>query len=108
MQIVAVCDRPAYTDGARPEGGVQVKRRSIEKAAIPTHILVQFPTMEKFEDTLLAEPAALFDTDDSDAKERAVKAAELSPEADDAPLSEVKRWLQSWGKSDELPQPPWT
>lgn len=55
----------------------------------------------------LAEPASLFDPEDTDAKERAIAAAEASPEADDVSLADVKRWLQSWGKADEVPPPPW-
>jgi hypothetical protein len=55
----------------------------------------------------LAEPASLFDPEDTDAKERAIAAAEALPEADDVSLADVRRWLQSWGKADELPPPPW-
>lgn len=55
----------------------------------------------------MAEPASIFDTEDTDAKERAIAAAEALPEADDVPLADVKRWLQSWGKTDELSPPPW-
>lgn len=51
----------------------------------------------------LAEPASLFDPEDTDAKERAIADAEV----DDVALADVKRWLQSWGKADELPPPPW-
>jgi hypothetical protein len=28
------------------------------------------------------------------------------PKAEDVPLADVKRWLQSWGKADELPRFP--
>ena len=55
----------------------------------------------------MAEPASLFDPEDQDAKERAIETAEALPEADDVPLADVIRWLQSWGKPDELPPPPW-
>jgi len=55
----------------------------------------------------MAEPASPFDPEDENAKERAIAAAEASPEADDVPLADVKRWLKSWGKPDELSPPPW-
>ncbi len=55
----------------------------------------------------VAEPASIFEFEDSDAKERALAAAEALPEADDVPAADVRRWLQSWGKPDELPPPPW-
>lgn len=58
----------------------------------------------------MAEPAVdtdLFDTEDTAAKTLAVARADAQPDADDIPLSDVKRWLQSWGKDDELPPPPW-
>lgn len=55
----------------------------------------------------MAEPASIFDPEDGTAKERAIAAAEALPEADDVSLDDVRRWLQSWGKPDELPPPPW-
>ena len=55
----------------------------------------------------MPDPAPLFDPEDADAKERALAAAEASPEAEDVPLADVRRWLESWGKPDELPPPPW-
>jgi len=55
----------------------------------------------------MPEPASLFDPEDGDAKELALAAAEASPVSEDVPLADVKRWLQSWGKPDELPPPPW-
>ena len=56
---------------------------------------------------LMPEPSSLFDTEDTDAKERAIAAAEALPASEDVALAEMKRWLQSWGKADELPPPPW-
>lgn len=55
----------------------------------------------------MAEPASLFEPEDTDAKERAIAAAEALPEGEDVALADMKRWLQSWGKADELPPPPW-
>lgn len=55
----------------------------------------------------MAEPASIFDLEDENAKERAIAAAEALPETSDVPFADVKRWLQSWGKPDELPPPPW-
>jgi len=59
------------------------------------------------EDSVVGEPASLFDNEDTDAKEHAIAAAEAMPEGDDVPLADVKRWLLSRGKPDELPPPPW-
>jgi len=57
--------------------------------------------------TPVAEPASLFEPEDTDAKERAIAAAEALSEGEDVVLADMKRWLQSWGKADELPPPPW-
>jgi hypothetical protein len=43
---------------------------------------------------------------DKEAKRRAIAAARALPRETDVPLAEVVRWLESWGKPDELP-PPW-
>jgi len=49
----------------------------------------------------------LFDIEDTEAKRRAVAAARALPRETDVPMADVARWLESWGKPDELP-PPWT
>ncbi|MBF0375583.1 MAG: hypothetical protein HQL39_19505 [Alphaproteobacteria bacterium] len=55
----------------------------------------------------MATAASLFEFEDHDAKARALDAADASPVAEDVPLADVKRWLESWGKPDELPPLPW-
>jgi hypothetical protein len=50
---------------------------------------------------------SLFDAEDAAAKARAIAEADAMPEAGDVPLADVRRWLESWGKPDELPPPPW-
>jgi predicted transcriptional regulator len=58
----------------------------------------------------MAEPAEsdLFETEDKAAKERAIAEARAEIAAGKGvPWADVKRWLQSWGKSDESPPPPW-
>ena len=79
----------------------------MEKSAAIARLLVPSVVPSNFKDATVGEPASLFDTEDTNAKERAIAAAEALPEADDVPLAEVQRWLRSWGKPDELPPPPW-
>ncbi len=58
----------------------------------------------------MAEPAEsdLFETEDKAAKERAIAEARAEIAAGKGVLwADVKRWLQSWGKPDELPPPAW-
>jgi hypothetical protein len=58
----------------------------------------------------MADPVSdrdLFEAEDTDAKQRAIAAARALPRDSDIPLADVARWLESWGKPDELPPPPW-
>ena len=56
----------------------------------------------------MADPASIFDPADEDAEERALLEAEGQLAAGHGvPWADVKRWLESWGKPDELPPPPW-
>jgi predicted transcriptional regulator len=58
---------------------------------------------------MMAEPAetqALFDIEDETAKHRAVEAARAQlADGKSVPWADVRRWLGSWGKKDELPPP---
>ncbi len=48
----------------------------------------------------------LFDIEDAVAKENAIAEARAEIAAGRGiPWADVKRWLESWGKSDELPPP---
>jgi len=50
----------------------------------------------------MAEPASL----DDEAEERALLEAEAELDSGKGiPCDDVKRWLESWGKPDELPPP---
>jgi predicted transcriptional regulator len=54
----------------------------------------------------MAEPASLFDIEDDDAEKQALLEAEAELDAGKGiPWDDVKRWLESWGKADELPPP---
>ncbi len=54
----------------------------------------------------MAKPASLFDIEDDEAEERALLEAEAELDAGKSiPWDDVKRWLESWGKADELPPP---
>jgi hypothetical protein len=58
----------------------------------------------------MADPApdpGLFDLEDLEAKRQAIAEARALPESSDLRWADVKRWLESWGKPDELPPPPW-
>jgi predicted transcriptional regulator len=56
----------------------------------------------------MADPASIFDPEDENAEERALIEAEAQLDAGQGvPWADVKRWLESWGKPDELPPPPW-
>ncbi len=47
-----------------------------------------------------------FEPPDAEAEERALDAAEAAVAAGNfVPHAEVKRWVKSWGKADELPRP---
>ena len=57
----------------------------------------------------MVQPASIFDTEDLDAEERALREAEADLAAGRVvPHAEVVRWLESWGTAGELPCPrPW-
>ena len=44
---------------------------------------------------------------DAEAKRRAVAEARALPRDTDVPMADVVRWLESWGRPDELPPLPW-
>jgi len=58
----------------------------------------------------MSDPAVnIFDSEDADAEERALREAEAELAAGKGvPHEQVRRWLLSWGTDDELPPPPWT
>ena len=54
----------------------------------------------------MTTPASLFDIQDDEAEERALLEGEAQLDAGKGvPWKDVKRWLESWGKADELPPP---
>ena len=54
----------------------------------------------------MAEPASIFEPEDDDAEELALQEAEADIVAGRVISHEVmKRWLQSWGTSDDLAPP---
>jgi len=54
----------------------------------------------------MANPKSIFDTEDENAEEQALLAAEADIAAGrTVALEDVERWLKSWGKIDELPPP---
>jgi hypothetical protein len=44
---------------------------------------------------------------DAEAERQAIAEARALPRDTDVPLADVVRWLESWGKPNELPPPPW-
>ncbi|MEI8394770.1 MAG: hypothetical protein WCF85_08555 [Rhodospirillaceae bacterium] len=53
----------------------------------------------------MAEPATIFDEEDTEAEERAIQEAEADIAAGRVvPHAEVVKWLESWGTSGELPR----
>ena len=54
----------------------------------------------------MAEPATVFEPTDDEALSRAVTQARAQAAAGQTiPLSDVARWLDSWGTSEERPAP---
>ena len=54
----------------------------------------------------MATPASLFEIQDDEAEERALLEGEAQLDGGKGvPWKDVKRWLESWGKADELPPP---
>ena len=54
----------------------------------------------------MGTPSSLFDIQDDEAEERALLDGEAQLDAGKGvPWKDVKRWLESWGKADELPPP---
>ena len=55
-----------------------------------------------------APDISLFEPADDEAEAKAIAEGLAQADAGEVvPLADVLRWLDSWGKPDELPPPPW-